>query len=200
MNFILNQLLTLVLAYGYPIVGLSVVISSIGFPFPTPIILLAAGALAALGELNFYVLFFIVLCCSVLGDITDYWLGAKLGYAILRRFNKHKSSMKLFGKGRKYFFRWSGITIFLTRWLFSIIASVISLLAGTTGYPFGKFLLFDIPGQIISAFVFLGLGYLFSSEWQNIWTYVQSVSLLMSGILVGTILIIFGIKQYNRKK
>jgi membrane-associated protein len=199
MNAVLNQLFTLVLAYGYPIIGLSVFISSIGIPLPTIVIVLSAGALAALGDLNIIILFFIVTICGVLGDVIDYWLGAKVGYPILYRITTRTDlANKEFEKIQKYFFRWSGITIFLTRWLFSLLESLTNILAGMTKYSFRKFLFFDILGQIVYSVIFLGLGYLFSSEWQNIWTYVQSIFILLAIILGGLILIVFGIKRYKK--
>ena len=152
MNIILGKLFTSILEYGYPIIGLCVFISSIGVPMPTIIVVLAAGSLAALGDLNIFILFFIVTVCSVLGDIVGYWLGTKIGYGI---FHKHKSnsifSFTLFDRLKKYFFRWSGITIFLTRWLFSLFSALTNILAGMTRYSFRKFQLFDIPGEIVSA-------------------------------------------------
>ena len=199
MNAISNQLLTLVLAYGYPIIGLFVLISSVGIPFPSVIIVLAAGSLAAIGDLNIFALFFLVTACGVFGDVLDYYLGAKVGHTILQGVDQQaNSSTKWISRVQKYFFRWSGITIFLTRWLFSMFASVISLLAGTTKYSFRKFLIFDILGQVISSIMYLGVGYLFSTQWQNIWTYIQSISELTSVILVGVLLMAFGIKNYNK--
>jgi membrane-associated protein len=166
---------------------------------PTIIVVLAAGSLAALGDLNIFILFFIVTVCSVLGDIVGYWLGTKIGYGI---FHKHKSnsifSFTLFDRLKKYFFRWSGITIFLTRWLFSLFSALTNILAGMTRYSFRKFLLFDIPGEIVSAMIFLGIGYIFSSQWQNIWINIENLLLFITGISIGIICIYLGIKRLQK--
>jgi len=199
MNIILGKLFTAILEYGYPIIGLSVFISSIGIPMPTIIVVLAAGSLAALGELNIFILFFIVTVCSVLGDIVGYWLGIKIGYGIFHRHRTHSTiSLNLFEKLQQYFFRWSGITIFLTRWLFSLFSALTNILAGMTKYSFRKFLLFDIPGEIVSAMIYLGIGYIFSSQWQNIWINIENLLLFITGISIGIICIYLGIKRLQK--
>jgi len=165
---------------------------------PAIIVVLAAGSLAALGDLNIFVLFFIVASCSVLGDIVGYWLGAKIGYGIFHRHRGAIFSSTLFERLQKYFFRWSGITIFLTRWLFSLFSALTNILAGMTKYSFRKFLLFDIPGEIVSAMIFLGIGYIFSSQWQNIWINIENLLLFIMGISVGIICIYLGIKRLQK--
>jgi membrane-associated protein len=199
MNLLLSQFLTLVLVYGYPIIGISVFMSSVGFPFPANIITLAAGSLAALGDLNIFILFFVVIICSILGDMVDYWIGANVGYNSLHRYGRNSFfSLIQFKKIQKYYLRWTGTTIFLTRWLFSLFASITSILAGISKYSFRRFLIFDILGQIVSAIIFLGIGYLFSIEWQNIWLNVQNILLLLAAMFIGAIFIIIGIKYYRK--
>ena len=60
MNIVMGQFLTVVLVYGYPIIGLAIFLSSVGFPFPATIITVSAGSLAAIGDLNIVILFFVV--------------------------------------------------------------------------------------------------------------------------------------------
>ena len=60
--------------------------------------------------------------------------------------------------------RRGGIAIYLTRWLFTPLALPTNLIAGSSGYPFWKFLLFDIAGEITWILLYGGLGYAFGSQ------------------------------------
>src|SRR3990167_3508893 len=53
-------------------------------PFlPGDSLLFAAGAIAALGSLNIWLIFFILIIAAVLGDTVNYWIGHFLGQKIV---------------------------------------------------------------------------------------------------------------------
>src|SRR4051794_30474260 len=88
MDGILQQLLALVLLYGYPVVGSAEFLSSAGAPLPMSAILLLSGSLAAVGSLNVLLLFALVTGTSVAGDCVDFYLGRRLGPTAMHRLNR----------------------------------------------------------------------------------------------------------------
>jgi membrane protein DedA with SNARE-associated domain len=59
---------------------------------------------------------------------------------------------------------WGGPGIFLTRWLLSPLGPWINLASGTAGYPWHRFLFWDILGEITGAAVYISLGWFFSDR------------------------------------
>jgi membrane protein DedA with SNARE-associated domain len=77
--------------------------------------------------------------------------------------------------------RRGGGSIYLTRWLLTPIAVPVNLVAGSTGYPFRRFLFFAVAGEVTWLLLYGTLGYLFSGQWEAISALISN----FSGVLVG---------------
>ena len=199
MGGMLNQLLTLLLVYGYAAVGGVELISSIGVPLPMTAILLASGSMAALGDLNLPLLCLVAVIASITGDCIDYALGRRLGAplleALVRRSLLREPAVE---RARGQMQRWSGASVFLTRWLFTPLSSLVSLLAGTSCYPLRRFLLADIAGNLIAAVIYLGAGYLVGANWVTVWSDVSGAPLLATLFAGGMLLFALGLVRLLR--
>lgn len=193
---IFNSIFTLILVYGYPVVGVVTLLSSMGLPLPGTAVVLVAGSLVATKNLNPIALFLLITASSVAGDVIDYFLGKYIGDGVLQKLAKRSKFVRTSrDTTEKYFRRWSGITVFLTRWLFPFAASIVSVIAGISNYSFRKFLFFDILGQSIATIIFLGLGYVFSVNWPYIWDYLSSIPGIVIGAALGFIFILMGLRK-----
>jgi membrane-associated protein len=176
----------------------TVLASSAGLPLPMAPILLVAGSVAAAEGLNVATLFLLVVTCSVAGDCLDYYVGRRLGHLFLQRIQKKRPSAVWSVSWvtiEQYFARWSGISIFLSRCVFTPFGSVVSILAGVGNYPFRRFLIFAVAGEIISAAIFLGLGYTFGANWPSIWDDVDGLPGILTFAALGLLLIFAGLKR-----
>lgn len=195
MNFFLTALLNNMQAFGYPALWLSIFVAATGIPLPIALVLLAAGAFAALGEFNLVLLALISVSASVVGDSLGYLIGrlwgskganwlehSKLG----RRFLKPDSV----ARSRLYFKKHGGWAIFLSRFLVAALGGIINLLAGTELYPYRNFLLFDIAGEIIGALIPLFLGFAFGASWEAVGDVIGPFSLLVLGLLIAIYLFV----------
>src|SRR5260221_11335426 len=79
MSGILQTMLTFLQNYGYLALLISVFIAAAGVPLPISLVLLAAGAFAALGEFNFALLFILAFTPLVCGDNAAYLIGRHWG-------------------------------------------------------------------------------------------------------------------------
>lgn len=199
MGGMLNQLLTLLLAYGYPVVGGAELAASAGAPLPMVAILLAAGSLAALGSLNLALLCLVTIAASIAGDCIDYglgrWFGAPLLQALVRRALLRESAVM---RGRRQMQRWSGASVFLSRWLFTPVSSIVSLLAGTSAYPLPRFLVADVAGNVIGSVLYLGAGYLVGANWVTVWSALSGAPLLATAFAGGLLLVVFAVVRLLR--
>ena len=65
--------------YGYPALWLIVFVAAVGVPVSGSLLLFAAGAFAALGDLNIFILFPVALSAAVMGDNLGYFIGRRVG-------------------------------------------------------------------------------------------------------------------------
>ena len=90
MSNLLSLLLTFLQSYGYLALWITVYIAAVGIPIPITLLLLAAGAFAALGDFNVLLLFIISFSALVCGDNTGYWIGRIWGSRALNWIERSK--------------------------------------------------------------------------------------------------------------
>ena len=173
-------LLTQIINYGAPILGLIVFIGAMGAPFPATLIIVAVGAFCRQGFLSWPLTGLIALTCVVLGDGLSYSMGYYARESILRRF----SASAQWHQAEKSFQHWGGMSIFLTRFLITGIAVPVNLLAGTGSFPYRRFLMYDVAGEAIWVFGYGGLGYLFGTQWEVVSDFLSDFGGLMLGLVV----------------
>lgn len=150
-------------AYGYPALALLVTLAAAGVPLPFPV----AAAFVALGALtaaphgpSFVALVAVALLAATLGHSVDYWLG-RAGSPLLRRGLarlEHRTGWASLAQTDQTFARNGSLSILLTRFLLTPIASPVSALAGATRFPYARYLALEVVGQLIYFCGYLGLG------------------------------------------
>lgn len=178
-------LLTQIINYGAPIFGVIVFIGALGVPFPGTLIVIAAGAFARQGLLTWYTTGVVALICVVIGDNLSYAIGHFVREPILRRFQASEKWIQ----AESTFNRWGGMSVFWTRFLVTGIAVPVNLIAGTSGFGFRRFLLYDLIGETIWIFGYGGLGYLFGTQWEVVSDLLSNVS----GLALGLVILVVGI-------
>jgi membrane-associated protein len=178
-------LLTQIINYGAPILGVIVLIGALGVPFPGTFIVVAAGAFSRQDILAWHTTGLVALTCVVLGDSLSYAMGFYAREKILRRFQGSAH----WSQAETSFNRWGGTSIFLTRFLLTGIAVPVNLIAGTSKFPFRQFILYDFLGETIWIFGYGGLGYLFGTQWEAVSELLSNIS----GFLLGLVLLVGGI-------
>jgi membrane-associated protein len=188
MSAFLPLLVSWIQQFGYPALWLSIFVAAIGIPLPISFVLLAAGAFAALGDFNVFLLGGIALTAAVGGDSVGYLIGRLVGTRLFawlerpHRFNLF--SPQTLQSSHRYFNKRGGWAIFLSRFIVSALGGTINLLAGAETYPYQLFLLFDISGEACGVIIFIALGYTFGASWEAIGDVVGTTSLLILALLV----------------
>lgn len=164
MNSLLAPLLSYVLLYKYWTIFGAVFISAIVVPLPTNAMLLAAGAFASQGYMNFWGILVVAQVANILGDFTDYLLANVFGERIIRAFHIKKS--KFFLQLENELRVDAKMTVFTTRFA-GTISPLANLLAGLVGVPAATFLIFDALGNGIEIIVVVVIGYLVGNYWDD---------------------------------
>jgi membrane protein DedA with SNARE-associated domain len=186
-------LLTQIINYGTPILGVIVFIGALGVPFPGTLIVIAIGAFAKQGVLTWYTTGLVALACVVLGDSLGYAMGHFAREPVLRRFQNNERWIK----AESTFNRWGGLAVLITRFLLTGIAFPVNLIAGTSGFGFWRFFFYVLLGETIWIFGYGGLGYLFGTQWEVISDLLSNVSGLIVGLILLGIGIWLGIRQWK---
>lgn len=189
MSVFLTSLLAVMQAYGYPALWVSIFIAAVGVPLPVSLVLLAAGAFAALGNFNIILLMLISISASVAGDNLGYLIGRLWGSKVADWLDHSKLGRRFLKPGsvarsRLYFRKRGGWAVFLSRFLVAALGGVINLLAGTELYPYRYFLLCDIAGETLGALIPLLLGFAFGASWDAVGDILGTSSLLVLGLLL----------------
>ena len=190
--------------YGYPALWLVVFVAAAGVPISGSLLLFAAGAFAAFEDLNIFVLFPVALSAAVLGDNLTYWIGRRLGTALVAWIERQKRfrwiTPQALERGRIYFRGRARWAIFITRFLIVALGGPINLLAGLELYPYRSFLFWDVSGQILSAAISLGLGYAFAESWEEVAGLFGAFSGLVLAGIVGLFLVAFLLRRVRSQK
>ncbi len=194
MSNILSLLLTFLQSFGYLALWITVYVAAVGIPIPITLLLLAAGAFAALGDFNLVLLFVISFSASICGDNTGYWVSRIWGSRALnwiersKKWNRFVPPQRI-AQSRLYFRRRGGWAIFLSRFLFSALGGTINLLSGSELYPYHYFLLLDSPGEALGAIIPLLLGYVFGASWEAVGDILGYSSFLILSLLLVIVLV-----------
>lgn len=194
MSAFLPTLLAWLQEFGYPALWLCAFVSAFGLPIPTILLLLAAGAFAALGDFNIIILALVAFTASVCGDNLGFLVGRRFGGRFLD-WLAHRPRFRILSPQRleqaqMYFDKHGAWAIFLSRFLILALGGIINLLAGAERYSYPRFLLYDVTGELLGALIPLLLGFLFSASWETIGNIIGLVSLLALSLFIAVFLIV----------
>jgi len=147
-------------------------------PFlPGDSLLFAAGAIAATGGLNVWILFALLASAAVVGDTLNYWIGNRIGHRAFSgniRFLKREHLVRT----HAFYERHGGKTIFLARFL-PIIRTFAPFVAGIGEMSYPRFLAWNVGGGVVWVALFLFAGYGFG----NVPVVKENFSLVILAII-----------------
>lgn len=170
-----EQLLAALSLYGIPVLFGAMVINSIGIPIPGPVVLIAAGSFVHLGDLNLGGVLVLGSLGAIIGDQIGYGIGRWGGRRLVQRTIHWLGGENRLQTMEALTAKWGGPGIFLSRWLITGLGSWINLLSGIARYPYTRFLLWDISGEILWVVLFVFLGEVLSDR-------VQAMFVLMGNL------------------
>lgn len=167
----------LILTIGYPGIVLVMAIENIFPPIPSELVLPLAGALSAKGDLDFWGAVAAGVVGSLVGAVALYAIGWVARQAGVRRlvaaYGRYLLiSEKDLDRGAAWFHRYGEAVIFFGR-LIPIIRSIISIPAGYTRMPIGRFLLYTTAGTALWSLFLTYVGRVLGENWAEIRTFME---------------------------
>jgi membrane protein DedA with SNARE-associated domain len=181
-HYNLKVVLQYLAVYGYGFVFLGTVLEG-------ELILLAAGFLAYIGALNFWLVLVFGFFGATLGDNIWFWIGARGGTPFLEKCGKFFFlTKKRINKAKAYFNNHGSKTIFFSRFIFGTRISS-AILAGALGMRQKKFLKSNVAGAGTWAIITVSLGYFFGNSFEVLRRYLKGTEIALL-ILAAVVLII----------
>ncbi|MBA1433297.1 MAG: DedA family protein [Epsilonproteobacteria bacterium] len=190
-----QQLVDLIFAWGYLGIFIMMAIESSFIPFPSEIVLVPAGYLAAKGEMNMWAIMAAALGGSVVGAYVNYFLAFTLGRKFLLKFGKYffiKEEVLL--KMEDYFQKHGHISTFTGR-LIPGVRQLISIPAGLAKMNLAEFTVFTLLGAGIWALILIFLGYFIGENQELIKAYLKEIT-----ATVFIVVVFIGLLYYRYQK
>lgn len=190
-------ILTIMEQFGYIGVFLLIAIENIFPPIPSEVILLFGGFMTTYTKLNIVIMIIAATLGSILGAIVLYYIGKIFNKDRLKKIISGKIGKILrlknsdIDKADKWFDTKGNKTVFFCRFI-PIVRSLISIPAGMSEMPMGKFLVYTTFGSLIWNTVLVVIGSIVGENWTSILTIFDTYS----SIVVVVIAIIFVICVY----
>jgi membrane protein DedA with SNARE-associated domain len=162
------EFMEFIIRHGYIVLFVWVLAEQLGLPLPAVPVLLAAGALAGAGKLNFYVALLLALAGSLLSDYFWYELGRRRGGKVLNFLCRMSLEPDTCVRKTEDSFAKHGARSLLIAKFVPGLSTVAPPLAGMFHMPVRRFLLFNTGGALLWAGSFMGLGYAFSDQIEKI--------------------------------
>ncbi len=162
--------------YAYPILFVWVLIEQLGIPIPSIPVLLTAGTLSATHRIHEAPALLSVLAACLIADTTWFLLGRRFGGAVLRvlcRFSMEASVCV--SKTEDYFSRHGPFTLLFAKFVPGL-STVAAPIAGQTGMPLARFLVWDLAGSLLWAEAYLLAGRFFGDIAKRFATFFQVLS------------------------
>lgn len=170
--------------YGVPALFMILLVGSIGLPTPASLLLLVAGSFVAQGELSLWQVLLLGSVGAILGDNIGYALGRWGGPRVARRVSRWTGGEAGLKRAEAWLRRWGGAGIFLTRWLLTPLGPLVNLTSGMTGYPWPRFLFYDVLGEALWVGLYVLLGKFFSDSVQVVSEFFGDFTWMLVGLIV----------------
>ena len=192
----LGEILNTYGAWTYAILALVVFLETglVATPFlPGDSLLFAAGAFAALGSLDLWVLLVLLSAAAIAGDSLNYWIGRRVGPRVFTdrvRWLKREHLVRT----QEFYERHGGKTIVLARFV-PIVRTFAPFVAGIGAMPYRRFFAYNVLGGLLWVGLLVPAGFYFG----NLPVVRENFSLVILAI-IGVSLLPLVIEYFRQRR
>ena len=184
--------------YGAILVAANTFLHEVGVPLPLLPILLVAGARTTASDLNPVLLLLAVVAGMVLGNAVWYAAGRRHGLRVLKLLCRLAITPdSCVGRTESTFQRWGAWSLSVGKFIPGV-SLVASPLAGATGMPWGRFLVFNAIGGFLYALAGLGAGIIFHDGVAAVLGALSDLGPQALMVLAAALLLYLGYKAWQR--
>ena len=183
-----DWLLEWIALYGLPALFVILVAAQAGIPLPMTLMLIIIGSLVEQGQLGLWQVVLLGTAGAITGDLVGYFLGYFGGRPLMNRFADKMGGSESVQKARDLSRRWGGFGIFFSRWLVTPLGPWLNLTSGVAEYPWARFFIWALLGELIWITLYVMIGRLFSDQVEYISALLGNLTWVLFGLVVVGIL------------
>jgi membrane-associated protein len=153
-------------------------------PFlPGDSLLFAAGALAAVGSMDPWILTAVLIVAAILGNTSNYWIGRYIGPRVFHWEDSRWFNRGALDQAHAFYERYGPVAVTIARFM-PIIRTFAPFVAGVAAMRHATFQLYSMLGGALWVASFIALGYFFG----NLPVVKANLALVMVGVVVVSLL------------
>lgn len=192
MDLLVDYLLSFYGPTPYFVVFLILLACGLGLPIPEDVTLFAGGLLAYYGVCDVWKMIALCLFGVVLGDSLIFWLGAKYGRALTKKWLFHKLLPdERLDAVRKKFNERGDKLLFAARFMPGLRAPIF-FSAGVLHVPYRKFLLYNGGAALISVPAIIGAVFYFGDQLDQVIRVIKGVEHSILFVIMAVLLAVLG--------
>jgi len=176
---------------------LFVMLGSLGLPTGF-VAVISAGAIAG----NFGILAIMILVSAlgaIAGDILAYGIARKFSF-LSEKLKRYKFYAKGEPKARRLLSKYEFFSVFITRFLFIGIGTVVSYISGFEKLNKKKYIAGVVLGEILFAAIFTIIGYAFRLVWSDLVGVLNSLMVTLTALVIAVMLLFIVIRKHRKNK
>ncbi|AXH99405.1 DedA family protein [Sporosarcina sp. PTS2304] len=155
----MDQISEYIAQYGYLSVFIFLALGIFGLPMPDEFIVTFAGYLASAGTFHFVFAIIFTISGVMVGTLFTYMLGRKIGKPLIQRFGNYLFLSPHRLQKVERFFMAHGSWAVTIGYFLPGLRHVVCYVSGMSGMSMRRYVLFAIPGVILSTTICVLLGY-----------------------------------------
>ncbi|MGI8750671.1 MAG: VTT domain-containing protein [Thermoleophilaceae bacterium] len=187
--------------WTYALVGLLAFLETgafVGLFAPGETVVMVGGVIAGQGEISLVPLIGLVWVCAVAGDTASFFIGRRLGREfVLRHGAKVKITEERLESVEAYFEHHGGKTILIGRFV-GLIRALAPFVAGSSGFPYRRFVPFSVIGCGLWGTLYCVLGYIFWRSFDQVAAIAGKATLAFAIVVFVVVAVVFAYRRLRR--
>ena len=196
----MDRVIEFLVRHGYAVLGVWVFAEQFGFPISSIPLLLAAGALAGAGNLRLAGVMVFPIIGSLLADSIWYEIGRLQGSRVLNLLCRISLEPDSCVRNTENLFARHGPNALVVAKFVPGLSVVAPPLSGMFGMRVARFLLFDSAGAMVYIGTFVGLGYAFSHQLENLAEIALGLGKWLLALLAAVLIFYLAWKLLQRRR
>jgi membrane protein DedA with SNARE-associated domain/rhodanese-related sulfurtransferase len=184
--------MTTLLQLTYSQLFFSLLAQQLGLPIPSVVFLMAAGALWAHGAMHPIVILSLGVVGCLAGDGVWFWTGRKWGSKAMRLLCRFTADPRSSSRNAQEKFRRYGLPLLCVAKFVPGLDALMPPLCGAEGVLLARFLALDAAGSFLWSASYVGLGYLFSNQFNIAVHWVQNCGTALGIAIVVPVILYAG--------
>jgi membrane protein DedA with SNARE-associated domain len=196
----MNELSPMLTSHAGIAIFATIFAEQLGVPLPAAPVLVAAGALAADGAVNPALALGVTLFACVLADAIWYFVGVRGGSKLVRLLCRLTLGDDSHVEKAQGIFAKYGMSAIAGAKFVPGLSLLMPALSGAFRIGPAKFLRFDALGSLVYGVSYLGLGFLFKDEVNDVIQFLSHYGLGFCAVTLTSLLVFTGFKYVRRQK